>query len=184
MAQKTSKVRLGFTLIELMVVISIIGLLSSIILASLNAARAKARDIRRMQDLNQIRTAMFLYYDTNKNWIETGSGCGYSSDGSLGNSTGNGFFNYTSVTYPKSIVQCLIDASALSTEIIDPTGGRSESNPTNNIYAYMKCHCNTPRKVYIYAKLETKAQDATALNGTCCYEYDSDWGMNYYVQVQ
>lgn len=59
---KSSKI-LGFTLIELLVVISIIGLLASIILASLNTARAKARDARRMNDAQQITTAIQMYYD-------------------------------------------------------------------------------------------------------------------------
>lgn len=53
----------GFTLIELLVVIAIIGILSSVVLASLNTARAKARDAKRMQDTVQIRTALELYYN-------------------------------------------------------------------------------------------------------------------------
>ncbi len=52
----------GFTLIELLVVIAIIGLLSSIVFASLNTARLKARDTRRMSDLHQIQLALNLYY--------------------------------------------------------------------------------------------------------------------------
>lgn len=51
----------GFTLIELLVVISIISLLSSIVFASLNGARAKARDVRRMQDLRQIQLALAMF---------------------------------------------------------------------------------------------------------------------------
>jgi len=54
----------GFTLIELLVVISIIGMLSSIVLASLNTARAKARDARRISDLSQIALAMEFFYDS------------------------------------------------------------------------------------------------------------------------
>lgn len=53
----------GFTLVELLVVISIISLLSSVVFASVNSARAKARDARRVAELNQIRLALGLYYD-------------------------------------------------------------------------------------------------------------------------
>lgn len=53
----------GFTLIELLVVISLIGLLSSIVMVSVNVARAKARDARRLADLKEIGKALELYYD-------------------------------------------------------------------------------------------------------------------------
>ncbi len=59
------KQKSGFTLIELLVVISIIGLLASVVLVSLNGARAKARDARRLSDMKQIMTALELYYDKN-----------------------------------------------------------------------------------------------------------------------
>lgn len=53
----------GFTLIELLVVIAIIGLLSSVVLASLNTARTKSRDARRLSDIRQIQTALELIFD-------------------------------------------------------------------------------------------------------------------------
>jgi prepilin-type N-terminal cleavage/methylation domain-containing protein len=53
----------GFTLIELLVVVAIISLLSSVVMASLNTARAKARDAKRFSDLHQIQTALEMYYN-------------------------------------------------------------------------------------------------------------------------
>lgn len=57
------KKREGFTLIELLVVIAIIGVLASIVLASLNNARRKSRDARRITDVKQIQLALELYFD-------------------------------------------------------------------------------------------------------------------------
>lgn len=54
----------GFTLIELLVVIAIIGILSSVVLASLNSARVKGRDAKRISDLSQIKLALELYFDS------------------------------------------------------------------------------------------------------------------------
>jgi prepilin-type N-terminal cleavage/methylation domain-containing protein len=51
----------GFTLIELLVVISIISLLSSVVLTSVNGARAKARDARRIADLKEMQKALEFY---------------------------------------------------------------------------------------------------------------------------
>jgi len=55
----------GFTLVELLVVISIIGILSSFAVVSLNSARVKARDAKRKADIVQVRIALSLYYDDN-----------------------------------------------------------------------------------------------------------------------
>jgi prepilin-type N-terminal cleavage/methylation domain-containing protein len=52
----------GFTLIELMVVISIIGVLSSIVVASLSSAKANSRDAKRISDIKTIQVALALYY--------------------------------------------------------------------------------------------------------------------------
>jgi prepilin-type N-terminal cleavage/methylation domain-containing protein len=65
--QLTKKTK-GFTLIELLVVIAIIGVLASIVLASLNTARLKSRDTRRIADMNQAKLALQLYYDSNRQY--------------------------------------------------------------------------------------------------------------------
>jgi len=66
MYMKFGKYRIrGFTLIELLVVIAIIGLLSSIVLASLNSARAKARDVKRLADVRQLIMGIESFYAAN-----------------------------------------------------------------------------------------------------------------------
>ena len=51
----------AFTLVELMIVIAIIGMLASVILASLSDSQKQARDTRRIDELNQLQKAFELY---------------------------------------------------------------------------------------------------------------------------
>jgi prepilin-type N-terminal cleavage/methylation domain-containing protein len=74
----------GFTLIELLVVISIIGLLSSVVLASLNTARAKARDAQRMTDLKQIQIAIEAYHSQNGVYPAITHNMSYDTNGTNG----------------------------------------------------------------------------------------------------
>lgn len=62
MIYNQSRFQNGFTLIELLVVIAIIGTLASVVLASLNSARVKARDATRLAQAREIVTALEMYY--------------------------------------------------------------------------------------------------------------------------
>ncbi len=53
----------GFTLIELLVVIAIIGILASVVLASLNSARDKGEDAAIRSNLNNARAQAEMSYD-------------------------------------------------------------------------------------------------------------------------
>ncbi len=67
----------GFTLIELMVVISIIGVLSSVVLVAVNNVKNKARDSKRLSDVKSIQLALEMYYDKYGNYPNSDyGGCG------------------------------------------------------------------------------------------------------------
>ena len=53
----------GFTLIELLVVVAIIGILASVVLASLNSARNKGADAAVKANMANIRAQAELFYD-------------------------------------------------------------------------------------------------------------------------
>lgn len=56
----------GFTLIELMVSIAIIGILTAVVFGSINASRIKTRDNNRIASMKEIELALALYYDVNR----------------------------------------------------------------------------------------------------------------------
>lgn len=65
----------GFTLIELLVVIAIIGILASVVLASLNSARDKGADAAIKANLANIRAQAQLYYEDNGSSYGTAANC-------------------------------------------------------------------------------------------------------------
>lgn len=54
---------LGFTLVELLVVVSIMGILATLIIANVTGGRSKASDSKIKSELEQLKTAMQLYYN-------------------------------------------------------------------------------------------------------------------------
>lgn len=68
MLNKINKNQKGFTLIELMIVITVISILSAIVLGVLNSSgiQAKARDSERIAQIKKLQTALELYFADNR----------------------------------------------------------------------------------------------------------------------
>ena len=58
----------GFTLVELLISIAIIGLLSTFVVNAYGGSRDKAKDVRRVTDLKAISKALEIYYSDNSKY--------------------------------------------------------------------------------------------------------------------
>ena len=74
-SMKKTKIKTGgFTLIEILVAIAIIGILSMVIFASINQVRANARDKERLSNLKQMQAAIEIYGNANGRYPAAGCG--------------------------------------------------------------------------------------------------------------
>lgn len=70
---KKIKMKKGFTLVELLVVMSIIGVLAAVGLGSFTSAQTRGRDAERKSDLKQVSHALELYYADYGKYPDEGS---------------------------------------------------------------------------------------------------------------
>ncbi len=122
----------GFTLVELLIVIAIIGLLATLAIVSLTSAQQKARDTKRVADIKAIQTALELEWNDNP-----------------------GYPNSTSATNPVS------DWATLGTALSAYVSGlpMPPGNPSGDVYTYVVNH-NNDNQYYIAATLEDSGHQA------------------------
>ena len=115
----------GFTLIELLVVVAIIGILASVVLASLNTARGKGSDAAVKANLAGMRAQAELYYDgTGAGKYNATAGTAIGNTGAAGQvcGTATGMFSDANITQALIQVKDQMDATSTMTCSVDSTG--------------------------------------------------------------
>lgn len=75
------KIKKSFTLVEILIVISIISIISAIIFVNVRSSQSRARDTRRVADLEALNNAIQMYYRENGHFPSLPEGCGtYSTE--------------------------------------------------------------------------------------------------------
>lgn len=134
----------GFTMIELLVVIVILGILSALGLGSFTAAQQKSRDSRRKSDLKAIGVALETYYNDYGNYPLDGGGTGniYGCSDGLSVCTQGSLWGHSNGTTYMVILPT------------DPSGGK---------YFYISSDGSSYQ---IYAKLENDRDPAVPEDGS------------------
>ncbi len=191
--------RKGFTLIELMVVISIISLLSSAILVALGSAKIRANDAIRIQDMNTIRTALTLFYSSKgrypynystrqpdpngyspgifsstPNPLTHGNGaCDSIAPGAAGADPNNpgtlGAVNNLVIDAYNASMQELVDAGYLATIPHSPSGGGY------CYYSYTMADSVRPLMAVVMTVFQAGTLSTTGMSGSCRYNSGNDW---------
>jgi prepilin-type N-terminal cleavage/methylation domain-containing protein len=104
--------RLGFTLIEILIVVAIIAILASIVIVGLGPAQQSGRDARRISDLQSIQNGLELYYQK----------CGYYPGGTV--ASGAQCTGFTAVSFGDMSTALINSGLGITNVPDDPTGGK------------------------------------------------------------
>ena len=156
----------GFTIVELLIVIVVIGILASITIVAYNGIQQRGRDAQRRSDVATIAKALELYYLDNGAYPPTpcalGAGCKINSGW---NTTADGTWsNLESYLVPKYISKLPTDPQASTTTPAAISGGYNYDIVANPGW------CTTPagRASYLLTyRLESVSAQERSINGDC-----------------
>ena len=144
----------GFTLVELIVVIAVIGFLASVVFALLADARLDARDKKRIEDVKQVERALNLYANDNNHFPREAEGA-----------NGDTATNNTFLTLIEPYLQGVP---------IDPVG---KGNSTFYYYYDGAHQCGTKTFAVIFVRQMEKPENSnynSFLNTTCSGVLDGE----------
>lgn len=134
------KLQRGFTLIEMLVVIAIISILIGIGVNTFTIAQKKARDVRRLADLNSLQTILELWYQDKVTYIINPN---YAAQGSYGCVADGAAIG----SIPAQYISAIPD----DPQRTSPHGNRDISSATSDTCYYF---ISSAPSYTLYAKLE------------------------------
>lgn len=173
----------GFTIVELLIVIVVIGILAAITVVAYNSVQQRARDAQRRSDVAQIVKAFQLWStDTGNNFNSVGAGAG---------GQWIGWFDAQYSPYP-SVKNVLVTSGYLHTNVVDPINTKTLDGKT---HAYMVAPCTSDTAAthrVLLARLEQPPAQplaeqlggVTCTNGIYISYTSSPYNMNYARMVQ
>jgi type II secretion system protein G len=161
----------GFTIVELLIVVVVIGILASIVIVSYSQVQSRARDSKRKDDVSNMIKALELYYSDNGHYPTT-SGT---------NSSVNGYW-YSSDTTSWSSFKGVL-TGAIDTLPGDPSNSAGAVTSVSSAYNYAYfggsyCGESSAGQMYIIVyRLESLPKEQ-ASEGNCT---TNELGSGYYA---
>lgn len=150
----------GFTLLELMIAISIVAIISAIGLTSFNQSQKLARDSKRKQDLRSIAVALELFYQKNGRYPCITGGSWQTSQGGTDWLEDKG----TGVA-PCPSSNTKINPTYINTTPKDPLNtGTNIPSAGHSLYGYWGGYCGNNYQYILTALLENSADKETKAN--------------------
>jgi prepilin-type N-terminal cleavage/methylation domain-containing protein len=139
----------GFTLVELMVVVTIIALLSAVIFVNFNEARMSSRDKARMTSLKELQLSLELYKSQYGRYPAAGCSAGATEFAGPGTATASGF---------RECANYIVGHAAPATFVPDfisslPTDPKFETEPNRGFY-YRTNATGSSYKLMVYDAVE------------------------------
>jgi type II secretion system protein G len=150
----------GFTLMELLVVMAIIGVLASVVLSSLNVARTKARDAQRISDARSIRMAINAYF------LDNGS---YPNSGGVGIDPNDSWSNSNHSTSWSALETAL--RPYISRLPLDPVNTATGWAGASGTYTYTYALCSATQYMLVWRTELANVSSPGAMCGATFYNY-------------
>lgn len=182
--KRTYAYKQGFTIVELLVVIVIIGILAAISVVAYNGVLAKARDAQRSQDIQAIAKALEMYYIDNGQFPASFCGSSCPSPKKI-----NAYWLTTSDGSWDLLEQALVP-KYMSALPKDPLASTSTNEAIAKGYNYdyisfvsagvLTCSASTQQIYYLYYNLETTGAKRELI-GTCVGTQPTNRLASHYI---